>query len=72
MAFSNQLAQSKVYEFGTVTVVESLIKGGLGRWRMISNTKNVSNRQATAIKKEDVEKEKSKKSRSEIRIKAFE
>ena len=31
MAFSNQLAQSKVYEFGTVTVVESLIKGGLGR-----------------------------------------
>ena len=71
-AFSDQPEQSKVYEFETVTVVESLIKGGLGRSRMISNTENVSYREATTIRKEDGEKEKSKKSRSEIRTKAFE
>ena len=71
-AFSNEPEQSKVYEFETVTVVESLIKGGLGRSRMISNTENVSYREATTIRKEDGEKEKSKKSRSEIRTKAFE
>ena len=39
---------------------------------MISNTENVSYREATTIRKEDGEIEKSKKSRSEIRTKAFE
>jgi hypothetical protein len=34
-AFSNQAEQKKVYEFETVTVVESLIQNGLGRSRMI-------------------------------------
>ena len=71
-AFSNQAEQKKVYEFETVTVVESLIQNGLGRSRMISKTETVDYREATTIRKENAEKEKSKKSRSEIRTKAFE
>ena len=73
-AFNNQSElseQHKVYEFETVTVVESLIKGGLGRSRMISGTETVDYKEATTIRKEDGEKEKSKKSRGEIRTKAF-
>ncbi len=61
-----------VYEFQIVTVVESLIQNGLGRSRMISETENVNYREATTIRKEDGEKDKSKKKRSEIRTKAFE
>ena len=64
--------QAKVYEFETVTVVESLIQNGLGRSRMISKTETVNYREATTIRKEDGKKEKSKKSRAEIRTKAFE
>ena len=71
-AYNSINEQPKVYEFETVTVVESLIKGGLGRSRMISKTETVNYREATTIRKEDGEKEKSKKSRSEIRTKAFE
>ena len=71
-AFTNQAEQTKVYEFETVTVVESLIQSGLGRSRMISKTETVNYREATTIRKEDGKKEKSKKSRSEIRTKAFE
>ena len=61
-----------VYEFEIVTVVESLIQSGLGRSRMISKTENVNYREATTIRKEDGEKDKSKKKRSEIRTQAFE
>lgn len=61
-----------VYEFEMVTVVESLIQSGLGRSRMISETENVNYREATTIRKEDGEKDKSKKKRSEIRTQAFE
>lgn len=71
-AFTNQPEELKSFEFETVTVVESLIQNGLGRSRMISKTESVDYRQATTIRKEDGEKEKSKKSRSEIRTKAFE
>ena len=71
-AFSNQPEEQKSLEFETVTVIESLIQNGLGRSRMISKTENVDYREATTIRKEDGEKEKSKKSRSEIRTKAFE
>ena len=39
---------------------------------MISKTETVNYREATTIRKEDGEKEKSKKSRAEIRTKAFE
>lgn len=39
---------------------------------MISKTETVNYREATTIRKDDGEKEKSKKSRSEIRTKAFE
>ena len=71
-AFTNQPEEPKSFEFETVTVIESLIQSGLGRSRMISKTEKVDYREATAIRKEDGEKEKSKKSRSEIRTKAFE
>jgi hypothetical protein len=70
--YSTNNEQTKVYEFEMVTVVESLIQNGLGRSRMISKTETVNYREATTIRKEDGEKEKSKKSRSEIRTKAFE
>ena len=70
-AFTNQPEPKKIYEFETVTVVESLIQNGLGRSRMISGTQTVDYREATTIRKDDGEKEKSKKSRSEIRTKAF-
>ncbi len=61
-----------IYEFEIVTVVESLIQNGLGRSRMISKTENINYREATTIRREDGEKDKSKKKRSEIRTKAFE
>ena len=72
MAFTNQSQPGGIYEFETVTVVESLIQGGLGRSRMISGTQNVNYREATTIRKEDGKKEKSDKKRSEIRTLAFE
>ncbi|MCH1452852.1 MAG: hypothetical protein L7U59_00395, partial [Flavobacteriaceae bacterium] len=59
-AFTNQPEPKKIYEFETVTVVESLIQNGLGRSRMISGTQTVDYREATTIRKEDGEKEKSK------------
>ena len=71
-SYNSYNQQAKVYEFETVTVVESLIQNGLGRSRMISKTETVNYREATTIRKEDGEKEKSKKSRTEIRTKAFE
>ena len=71
-AFTNQSQPGKIYEFETVTVVESLIQHGLGRSRMISGTEKVNYREATTIRKEDGKKEKSDKKRSEIRTLAFE
>ena len=71
-AFTSQSEQMKIYEFETVTVVESLIQNGLGRSRMISGTETVNYREATTIRKEDGKKEKSDKKRSEIRTLAFE
>mgnify|MGYP001240024244 FL=1 len=71
-AFTNQSQPGKIYEFETVTVVESLIQNGLGRSRMISGTEKVNYREATTIRKEDGKKEKSDKKRSEIRTLAFE
>ena len=40
-AFTSQTEPVKVYEFETVTIVESLIQNGLGRSRMISKTEEV-------------------------------
>ena len=71
-AFTSQTEPVKVYEFETVTIVESLIQNGLGRSRMISKTEEVDYREATTIRKEDGKKEKSDKKRSEIRTLAFE
>mgnify|MGYP003682122217 CR=1 FL=1 len=70
--YQTEQTTTPVYEFEMVTVVESLIQSGLGRSRMISETENVNYREATTIRKEDGEKDKSKKKRSEIRTQAFE
>ena len=56
-AFTSQTEPVKVYEFETVTIVESLIQNGLGRSRMISKTEDVDYREATTIRKEDGKKE---------------
>ena len=50
-AFTNQPEPKNIYEFETVTVVESLIQNGLGRSRMISGTQTVNYREATKIRK---------------------
>ena len=71
-AFTSQTEPVKVYEFETVTIVESLIQNGLGRSRMISKTEDVDYREATTIRKEDGKKENSDKKRSEIRTYACE
>ena len=55
-AFTSQSEQMKIYEFETVTVVESLIQNGLGRSRMISGTETVDYREATTIRKKMVKK----------------
>ncbi|MGC6479198.1 MAG: hypothetical protein ACON42_02340 [Flavobacteriaceae bacterium] len=71
-AFTNPSEPKKVYEFETISVVESLIQNGLGRSRMISGTETVNYREATTIRLEDGKKEKTDKKRSEIRTKTFE
>ena len=66
---------AQIYEYKTVTTVESLIQSGLGRSRMIAETENVDYQYATTIRREvdgKTKKEKSKAKRSEIRTKAFE
>ena len=64
--------QQTIFKFETVTVIESLIQGGLGRSRMISGTVAIDYKESTTIRLEDGKKIKSDKKRSEIRTKAFE
>ncbi len=66
---------AQIYEYKTVTTVESLIQSGLGRSRMIAETENVDYQYATTVRREvggKTKKDKSKAKRSEIRTKAFE
>jgi hypothetical protein len=64
--------QQTIFEFETVTVIDSHIQGGLGRSRMISGTVAIDYKESTTIRLEDGKKIKSDKKRSEIRTKAFE
>ena len=64
--------QQTIFEFETVTVIESLIQGGLGRSRMISGTVAIDYKESTTIRLENGKKIKSDKKRSETRTKAFE
>ena len=43
---------AQTYEFDFVTVIESIVPGGVGRSRIIAKTKNVDYSIATTIRKE--------------------
>ena len=62
---------SQQYEYKIISVIESVVPNGLGRSRMLSETQPVDYKSATTIRTEEG-KEKSDKSRSEIRTKVFE
>lgn len=62
---------SQQYEYKIISVIESVVPNGLGRSRMLAETKPVDYKSATTIRTEEG-KEKSDKSRSEIRTKVFE
>jgi len=66
-SFSN----AQQWEYKIFTVVESVVPNGLGRSRMIAETQAVDYKSATTIRTEEG-KNKSDKSRGEIRTKAFE
>ena len=71
--FTNEKSQTvQNYEYEIVTVVESVVPKGLGRSRMLAKSEIVDYKEATTVRMEDGEKDKSKKKRSEIRTKAFE
>jgi len=42
--------QQTIFKFETVTVIESLIQGGLGRSRMISGTVAIDYKESTTIR----------------------
>ena len=66
---------AQIYEYKTVTTVESLVQSELGRSRMIAETDNVDYKYATTVRTEvdgKTKKQKSKAKRNEIRTKAFE
>lgn len=62
---------SQQYEYKIISVIESVVPNGLGRSRMLAETKPVDYKSATTIRTEEG-KQKSDKSRSEIRTKVFE
>ena len=62
---------SQQYEYKIISVIESVVPNGLGRSRMLAETQPVDYKSATTIRTEEG-KEKSDKSRSEIRTKVFE
>ena len=62
---------SQQYEYKIISVIESVVPNGLGRSRMLSETQPVDYKSATTIRTEEG-KQKSDKSRSEIRTKVFE
>ena len=70
ISFSEVSAQ--IYEFDFVTVIESIVPSGLGRSRMISKSENIDYKIATTTRNKEVEKEKNKAKRSDIRTYEFE
>ena len=47
---------AQTYEFDFVTVIESIVPGGVGRSRIIAKTENVDYSIATTIRKKNKEK----------------
>jgi hypothetical protein len=60
----------QVYEYQTVTVIESIIPNGLGRSRMISANENKDFKEFTSTRTEE-DNGRNKSDREEIRVKDF-
>lgn len=66
--FQDGIAQ--VYEYQTVTVIESIIPNGLGRSRMISANESRDYKEFTSTRTEE-DNERNKSDRGDIRVKDF-
>ena len=69
MAFS-QVSTAQVYEFQTVTVIESIVPNGLGRSRMITANEARDYKEYTSSRTEEDDK-RNKSDRKDIRLKEF-
>lgn len=61
---------AQVYEYQTVTVIESIIPNGLGRSRMISANETRDYKEFTSTRSEE-DNDRNKSDRSDIRVKGF-
>ena len=61
---------AQVYEFQTVTVVESIIPNGIGRSRMISANETRDYKEFTSTQSEE-DNERNKSDRGDIRVKGY-
>jgi hypothetical protein len=66
----SQESRSQVYEFQTVTVIESIIPNGLGRSRMISANESRDFKEFTSTRTEE-DNDRNKSDRGDIRVKDF-
>lgn len=69
MAFS-QVSTAQVYEYQTVTVIESIVPNGLGRSRMITANEARDYKEYTSSRTEEDDK-RNKSDRKDIRLKEF-
>jgi hypothetical protein len=65
-----QFSEAQIYEYETVTVIESIVPNGLGRSRMISVNDKRDYKEFTSTQTEEDSK-RNKSDRSEIRVKGF-
>ncbi|MDT0555790.1 hypothetical protein [Patiriisocius hiemis] len=65
-----QFSEAQVYEYETVTVIESIVPNGLGRSRMISVNDKRDYKEFTSTQTEEDSK-RNKSDRSDIRVKGF-
>lgn len=63
-------ANAQVYEYQTVTVVESIIPNGIGRSRMISANETRDYKEFTSTKSEE-DNDRNKSDRGDIRVKGY-
>ncbi|MEZ4874102.1 MAG: hypothetical protein R2793_01265 [Flavobacteriaceae bacterium] len=61
---------AQIYEYQTVTVIESIIPNGLGRSRMISANETRDYKEFTTTRSEE-ENDRNKSDRGDIRVKGF-
>ncbi|MEZ4778526.1 MAG: hypothetical protein R2786_04010 [Flavobacteriaceae bacterium] len=61
---------AQIYEYQTVTVIESIIPNGLGRSRMISANETRDYKEFTSTRSEE-DNDRNKSDRSDIRVKGF-